>query len=127
MPKTRRQLDTEVLGELLSAVNFDRKDKMLKLLNPSTVSSDDAKNIVVEVELYIALLVVIYLLDQKRYDDVKDLADGLIIKIGHNVGQRKSLDPLNAKIYYYHRYSQSILLRFFYPISPYSSISTYIF
>jgi len=104
LPKTRRQLDTDVLGELLSSVSFDRKEKMLKLVNPSLAQKDDAKNIVVEVELYIALLVVIYLLDQKRYDEVKELADGLIIKIGHNVGQRKSLDPLNAKIYYYHRF-----------------------
>jgi 26S proteasome regulatory subunit N3 len=102
LPKTRRQLDTDVLGELLSTVSFDRKEKILKILNPSISQTDDAKNVVVEVELYIALLVVIYLLDQKRYDEVKELADGLIIKIGHNVGQRKALDPLNAKIYFYH-------------------------
>ena len=45
----------------------------------------------------------IYLLDQKRFGDVKELADNLLVKIGHNVGQRKATDPLNAKIYYYHR------------------------
>ena len=84
-------------------VIFERKDKLLKLINPDTSSSVDAKSVVHEVELYISLLVMIYLLDQKRFGDVKELADNLLVKIGHNVGQRKATDPLNAKIYYYHR------------------------
>lgn len=92
-----------MLSDLLSSVTFERKEKLLKLVNPTGSSSDDAKTVVVEVELYISLLVIIFLLDQKRYEDVRDLADALIIKIGHNVGQRRSMDPLNAKIYYYHR------------------------
>jgi len=102
LPKTRRQLDSDVLGELLSAVVFERRDSMIKLLKIETSPLDDAKTVVLEVELYIVLLIVIYLLDQKRYNDVRDIADDLIIKIGHNVGQRRSMDPLNAKIYYYH-------------------------
>jgi len=102
LPKTRRQLDGEVFGELLSSVKFERRDKLLKLVSPNASPKDDAKSVVDEVELYSCLLVLIYLLDQKRYDEVRDLADSLVIRIGSASGQRRSLDPLNAKVYYYH-------------------------
>ena len=73
---------------------------------------DDAKSVVDEVELYSCLLVLIYLLDQKRYDEVRDLADSLVIRIGSASGQRRSLDPLNAKVYYYHRWTISVVIKF---------------
>jgi 26S proteasome regulatory subunit N3 len=113
LPKTRRQLDCDVLGELLAGLSFDRpasdhrRDKMLKVIKPDVSIKDDAKAVVLEVEMYVALLVLIFLLDQKRHEEALELANELVATIGLQVGQRRSMDPLNAKIYYYHRFRRA--------------------
>ena len=56
-----------------------------------------------KVELYISLLILVKLIDQKKYDQAKEMADFLLRRIGSNHGNRRSADPLNAKIYFYHR------------------------
>ncbi|XP_070535762.1 26S proteasome non-ATPase regulatory subunit 3-like [Ptychodera flava] len=53
-----------------------------------------------ELEVYIHLLVVLYLIDNKRYSEAVKLSDLLMEKIQtHN---RRSLDQLSAKAYFYH-------------------------
>jgi len=117
LPKTRRQLDCDVLGELLAGLSFDRpasdhrRDRMLKVIKPDVTIKDDAKAVVLEVEMYVALLVLIFLLDQKRNEEALELANELVATIGLQVGQRRSMDPLNAKIYYYHSRVYEVLNR----------------
>merc|ERR1712227_307180 len=117
LPKTRRQLDCDVLGELLAGLSFDRpasdhrRDRMLKVIKPDVSIKDDAKAVVLEVEMYVALLVLIFLLDQKRNEEALELANELVATIGLQVGQRRSMDPLNAKIYYYHSRVYEVLNR----------------
>lgn len=87
-----------------------RRRKVQHILNFSRTSSNlcdflERKIIwTVKVELYLSLLILVKLLDQKKFDDAKSLADYLITKISINQGHRRSSDPLNAKLYYYHRY-----------------------
>ena len=80
---------------------------MLKVIKPDVTIKDDAKAVVLEVEMYVALLVLIFLLDQKRNEEALELANELVATIGLQVGQRRSMDPLNAKIYYYHRFGRA--------------------
>lgn len=103
LPKTRRCLDEEVLLSVISQFHFDRRDALLALLGLSA-KKNDTKAPCIEVEFYLTLISAIYLLDKERLEQAREILDNLLIRAGNNLGQRRSMDPLNAKIYFYHRY-----------------------
>ena len=106
LPKTRRSLDEEVLLAVISQFHFDRRDAVLGLLG-LTAKKVDTKAPCVEVELYLTLISAIYLLDKERLEQSREILDNLFVRAGNNLGQRRSMDPLNAKIYFYHRLENS--------------------
>nr|XP_006814940.1 PREDICTED: 26S proteasome non-ATPase regulatory subunit 3-like isoform X2 [Saccoglossus kowalevskii] len=53
-----------------------------------------------ELDVYIHLLVVLYLIDNKRYDEAVKCSDLLMEKL--TTYNRRSLDQLSARAYYYH-------------------------
>jgi len=102
LPRTRREVTDEILVKVIQPLNIERKGILLNFLGCKDTDKSDVKSVVVEVELYLSLLILVKLLDQKKFDDAKSLADYLITKVSINQGHRRSSDPLNAKLYYYH-------------------------
>ena len=54
-----------------------------------------------EGQLYLSLLILLKLLDANNNEAARELADHLVTRIGKQA-VRRSADPLNAKVYYYH-------------------------
>lgn len=101
LPKTRRFVDEEVLLAVISQFHFERRDAVLGLLG-LTAKKVDTKAPCSEVEVYLTLISAIYLLDKERLEQSREILDNLFVRAGNNLGQRRSMDPLNAKIYFYH-------------------------
>jgi len=102
LPKTRRELSEEIMISIIQPLNIEMKSVLLNLLGCSQPDKSEQKSVVLEVELYISLLILVKLIDAKKIDQGKELADLLIAKVSKNQSHRRSADPLNAKIYYYH-------------------------
>ena len=107
LPKTRRFVDEEVLLAVISQFHFERRDAVLGLLG-LTAKKVDTKAPCVEVEVYLTLISAIYLLDKERLEQSREILDNLFVRAGNNLGQRRSVDPLNAKIYFYHRFENRL-------------------
>lgn len=102
LPRTKREINDGILVKVIQPLNIERKGILLNFLNCKDVEKSDNKCVVVEVDLYLSLLILVKLLDQKKFEEAKSLADYLITKVSINQGHRRSSDPLNAKLYYYH-------------------------
>jgi 26S proteasome regulatory subunit N3 len=107
LPKTRRFVDEEVLLSVISQFHFERRDAVFGLLG-LTAKKVDTKAPCVEVEVYLTLISAIYLLDKERLEQSREILDNLFVRAGNNLGQRRSMDPLNAKIYFYHRFENHL-------------------
>ncbi|EDV28345.1 uncharacterized protein TRIADDRAFT_53909 [Trichoplax adhaerens] len=92
------------------ATDSPSKDRLLSFLDESMDIAEEGGDTVVEVrhkktdlleiEIYLHLLVLMHLLDSKRYDKAIACADLLIEKC--EVNTKHSLDLLSAKCYYYY-------------------------
>merc|ERR1712168_1791748 len=90
LPRTRREVTDEVPVKVIQPLNIERKGILLNFLGCKDIEKSDIKSVVVEVELYLSLLILVKLLDQKKFDDAKSLADYLITKVSINQGHRRS-------------------------------------
>jgi 26S proteasome regulatory subunit N3 len=127
LSKTRKELNVDILSKLISTFIADKaqKDQLLGYIGataaPSTPTPMEvdktkpagarsprperrppltpSKGGNAEVELYIQLLVMLYLLDQGKLDDVDACTKNYIAKIDQY--EKRSLDPFLAKGFFY--------------------------
>ncbi|KAK9765901.1 26S proteasome non-ATPase regulatory subunit [Basidiobolus ranarum] len=104
----RRRITSDVIKQAIQ-LKFPKehgmKSKLLSYLDTSESMEVDTHDVKVsealpEIELYIGLLVLTYLLDQKEYNKSIELANYLLDAV-HNYN-RRSLDQIAARIYFYH-------------------------
>merc|ERR1712123_272805 len=102
LPRTRREVSTDALVKIIQTLNLDRKAALLSALGCSQhEKSDSSSQLVMEGQLYLSLLILLKLLDSDNHEAARELADHLVTRIGKQA-VRRSADPLNAKVYYYH-------------------------
>merc|ERR1719500_2006657 len=105
LPRTRREVSTDALVKIIQPLNMDRKAALLSALGCSQQQqhekSDGTSQLVMEGQLYLSLLILLKLLDANNNEAARELADHLVTRIGKQA-VRRSADPLNAKVYYYH-------------------------
>ncbi|KAJ8284459.1 hypothetical protein COCON_G00033090 [Conger conger] len=114
LPSTSRRLNPNVLHKAVSGFytsNAAGKEFLLGFLEePMDMEGDvqfrprtgkaAAAPLLPEVEAYLQLLVVVYLTNNKRYTEAQKVSDELLQKISSQ--NRRALDLVAAKCYYYH-------------------------
>uniref|UniRef100_A0A915CBY4 PCI domain-containing protein n=1 Tax=Parascaris univalens TaxID=6257 RepID=A0A915CBY4_PARUN len=127
LPKTRKQINADVLHKLVTiqlvALPLNREQLLawLPALPPSSTAIPMEIDVggrgggrsprptrragagvtspVPEVELYVHLLVLVYLVDQKRWNFAEKCAESLIGRLDHH--DKRSLDAIAAKAFFY--------------------------
>ncbi|KAJ4921367.1 hypothetical protein JOQ06_022811 [Pogonophryne albipinna] len=126
LPSTSRRLNTNVLHKALTGFftnNTVTRDFLLsKLEEPMEVVDGDVVQfrprtgkaasapLLPEVEAYLQLLLVVHLTSSKRYSEAQKVSDDLLQKIGSK--NRRALDLVAAKCYYYHARVYEFLKQF---------------
>ncbi|XP_042631825.1 26S proteasome non-ATPase regulatory subunit 3-like [Cyprinus carpio] len=114
LPSTSRRLNHNVLQKAVSGFftsNAASKEFLLGFLDELVEREGDvqfrprtgkaaATPLIPEVEAYLQLLLVVYLTNNKHYDKAQRVSDDLLQKIGSQ--NRRALDLVAAKCYYYH-------------------------
>uniref|UniRef100_H2ZG81 PCI domain-containing protein n=1 Tax=Ciona savignyi TaxID=51511 RepID=H2ZG81_CIOSA len=110
LPTTRKKLNMNMLTKLIKLFfNGPSKSDLFSCLeeNMETDSSDPVKPSrqakvprIPETEIYVYLLVLIYLIDSKSNSLAMKLSNKLVTKLVNE--NRRSLDPLAAKCYFYY-------------------------
>uniref|UniRef100_A0A673MRY7 26S proteasome non-ATPase regulatory subunit 3 n=1 Tax=Sinocyclocheilus rhinocerous TaxID=307959 RepID=A0A673MRY7_9TELE len=115
LPSTSRRLNPNVLQKAVSGFftcNAASKEFLLRFLDevPDPTEGDvafrprtgkaAATPLIPEVEAYLQLLMVVYLTNKTRYAEAQKVSDDLLQKIGSQ--NRRALDLVAAKCYYYH-------------------------
>ncbi|KAL0992692.1 hypothetical protein UPYG_G00096850 [Umbra pygmaea] len=114
LPSTSRRLNPNVLHKAVSGFytsNATGKEFLLGFLEEPMDTEGDvqfrprtgkaaATQLIPEVEAYLQLLLVVYLTNNKRYAEAQKVSDDLLQKIGSQ--NRRALDLVAAKCYYYH-------------------------
>jgi len=121
IPITRRQITAELLITLIKEYFPALNEDSLELLHVLTQVKDDAMEveespaqeskapakepaaqILPEVQVYLHLLVIIFLLDKKRSSMASAISTSLIQKLQQSQFNRRTLDPLLSKAYFYY-------------------------
>uniref|UniRef100_A0A3B4WL35 26S proteasome non-ATPase regulatory subunit 3 n=1 Tax=Seriola lalandi dorsalis TaxID=1841481 RepID=A0A3B4WL35_SERLL len=115
LPSTSRRLNTNVLHKAICGFftnNATTRDFLLGFLEePMEMAEGDVQfrprtgkaasaPLLPEVEAYLQLLLVVHLTNNKRYTEAQKVSDDLLQKIGSK--NRRALDLVAAKCYYYH-------------------------
>ncbi|XP_036408580.1 26S proteasome non-ATPase regulatory subunit 3-like [Megalops cyprinoides] len=114
LPSTSRRLNPNVLHKAISGFftsNAAGKEFLLSFLEEPMDADGDfqfrprtgkaaSTPLLPEVEAYLQLLLVVYLTNNKRYLDAQKVSDDLLQRIGSQ--NRRALDLVAAKCYYYH-------------------------
>ncbi|KAL7829184.1 hypothetical protein AOLI_G00300690 [Acnodon oligacanthus] len=114
LPSTSRRLNPNVLHKAVSGFytsNAASKEFLLSFLEEPMDTEGDvqfrprtgkaaATPLIPEVEAYLQLLLVVYLTNNKRYTEAQKVSDDLLQKISSQ--NRRALDLVAAKCYYYH-------------------------
>ncbi|SAM07506.1 hypothetical protein [Absidia glauca] len=108
LPSIRRRLTAPVLAQVITEYygNDERKNELLQLLgetagdNMDLDSNDKKSAILPEIDIYLHLNVIIYLLDKKELDKGARLANATVDRLVPL--NRRTLDLLAARIYFYH-------------------------
>uniref|UniRef100_A0A673IXN1 26S proteasome non-ATPase regulatory subunit 3 n=1 Tax=Sinocyclocheilus rhinocerous TaxID=307959 RepID=A0A673IXN1_9TELE len=114
LPSTSRRLNPNVLQKAVSGYftcNAASKEFLLRFLDEPVEKEGDvafrprtgkaaATPLIPEVEAYLQLLMVVYLTNKTRYAEAQKVSDDLLQKIGSQ--NRRALDLVAAKCYYYH-------------------------
>ncbi|KAG0457040.1 hypothetical protein HPP92_021865 [Vanilla planifolia] len=72
----------------------------------SAAQQGHAKHSLPEIEIYCYLLVLIFLIDQKRYDEAKACSSACIARL--KTVNRRTVDVLACRIYFYYSYSHEL-------------------
>ncbi|XP_014813393.1 PREDICTED: 26S proteasome non-ATPase regulatory subunit 3 [Calidris pugnax] len=114
LPSTSRRLNSNVLHKAINGFftsNTTTRDFLLGFLEESMETEAELQfrprtgkaasaPLLPEVETYLQLLLVIYLMNSKRYPEAQKVSDDLMQKISSQ--NRRALDLVVAKCYYYH-------------------------
>ncbi|NWU72338.1 PSMD3 ATPase, partial [Pterocles burchelli] len=114
LPSTSRRLNSNVLHKAINGFftsNSTVRDFLLGFLEESMDTEAELQfrprtgkaasaPLLPEVETYLQLLLVIYLMNSKRYPEAQKVSDDLMQKISSQ--NRRALDLVVAKCYYYH-------------------------
>jgi 26S proteasome regulatory subunit N3 len=119
---TRRRITTAILKDIINQSfpdeNSAERNNLIKTLDkvpaepqPMEIAKEDtasaeqrkATSLLPEVEIYLHLLVVIYLIDKKLYNEAVISSTQLVERL--NSFNRRTLNPLSAKVYFYYSYS----------------------
>ncbi|KAG1462773.1 hypothetical protein G6F56_005441 [Rhizopus delemar] len=105
LPSIRRRLTSDILAQVISEYygpnDLNTKNELLKYLNENGSSTEEEKqNALSEVDVYIHLNVLIYLLDKNEIEKGIELSNKTIQKMTEM--NRRTMDPLAARIYFYH-------------------------
>eukprot|EP00066_Takifugu_rubripes_P002880 XP_003965069.1 PREDICTED: 26S proteasome non-ATPase regulatory subunit 3 [Takifugu rubripes] len=115
LPSTSRRLNTNVVNKTICGFftnNSTTRDFLLSFLEePMEMADGDVQfrprtgkaasaPLLPEVEAYLQLLLVVHLTNNKRYTEAQKVSDDLLQKIGSK--NRRALDLVAAKCYYYH-------------------------
>ncbi|KAG0744330.1 hypothetical protein G6F57_001995 [Rhizopus arrhizus] len=106
LPSIRRRLTSEILAQVIVdyyGPNDEQiKNELLIYLNEKDTSTTEGEkpNALPEVDMYIHLNVLIYLLDQNEIEKGIELSNKTIQRM--NAMNRRTMDPLAARIYFYH-------------------------
>ncbi|KAI8341521.1 proteasome regulatory subunit C-terminal-domain-containing protein [Chlamydoabsidia padenii] len=107
LPSIRRRLTAPVLAQIINEAygNDERKNDLLKLLGETIESMDvddnDKKSTILpEIDIYLHLNVLIYLLDKNELEKGLQLANNTVNRLVPL--NRRTLDLLAARIYFYH-------------------------
>ncbi|KAK4803948.1 hypothetical protein SAY86_003765 [Trapa natans] len=69
-------------------------------------SQAPAKHLLPELEIYCFLLMLLFLIDQKRYDEAKACSSAGIVRLKNF--NRRTIDVLASRLYYYYSYSHEL-------------------
>lgn len=72
----------------------------------SSAAQGSAKHSLPEIEIYSYLLVLIFLIDQKRYDEAKSCSSASIVRLKSI--NRRTVDVLASRLYFYYSYSHEL-------------------
>ncbi|ORZ22444.1 proteasome regulatory subunit C-terminal-domain-containing protein [Absidia repens] len=105
LPSIRRRLTSPVLAQVITEYfgADDRKNELLQALgevNMDMDSTDKISTILPEIDIYLHLNVIIYLLDKNELDKGLKLANATVDRLVPL--NRRTLDLLAARIYFYH-------------------------
>lgn len=111
--RLRRKLTDVMLARVLSE-QYPESEARAKLarffpaapevVEPMKVDGAEqtAKEFTPELEIYLRLLVVVYLVDKKQFADARGVVEDLVDYL--STFNRRTLDPLSAKVYYYYSF-----------------------
>lgn len=116
----RRKLTSSVVAGFLSSVLMPGSDAFTKLSSYTPKEADysmdvdsatpashaPAKQPLPEIEIYCYLLVLIFLIDQKRYDEAKACSSASIARLKNL--NRRTVDVLASRLYFYYSYSYEL-------------------
>ncbi|CEJ03868.1 hypothetical protein RMCBS344292_17843 [Rhizopus microsporus] len=107
LPSIRRRLTSAILAQVISDYygpnNQDVKNELLRYLNESDKASateEERPNVLPEVDMYIHLNVLIFLLDKNEIEQGIELSTKAVERIVSM--NRRTMDQLAARIYFYH-------------------------
>ncbi|KAG2198675.1 proteasome regulatory subunit C-terminal-domain-containing protein [Mucor mucedo] len=108
LPSIRRRLTSDILAQVISdyfGPNDSQKTELLKYLSeiekPTTEEDVEKKGSVLpEVDIYLHLNVLIYLLDKNEIAKGLELANKTVDRM--NVMNRRTMDQIAARVYFYH-------------------------
>ncbi|KAJ8658422.1 hypothetical protein O0I10_005774 [Lichtheimia ornata] len=107
LPSIRRRLTSSILSQVISeyyGTDASQASELLNYLGESDtgmdVDSTKDKNILPEVDMYLHLMTMIYLLDQNELQKGMELAGKSVEKLVKL--NRRTMDQLAARIYFYH-------------------------
>ncbi|EPB85306.1 hypothetical protein HMPREF1544_07920 [Mucor circinelloides 1006PhL] len=109
LPSIRRRLTSDILAQVISdyyGSNDAQKTELLSYLGESAKSSSteedaDKKHAVLpEVDIYLHLNVLIYLLDKNEIEKGLELSNKTVEKM--TIMNRRTLDQIAARVYFYH-------------------------
>jgi len=112
--KLRRKLSSKLI--LRACKEFypagEQRQKIFELLDTENQmqTEEGPKEIAPEVQVFLHLLTVVYLLDSKRYSDSAKHSAWLLDLLSN--WNRRTLDPLSAKVYFYYSRSHELTGQF---------------
>eukprot|EP01134_Creolimax_fragrantissima_P001123 CFRG1123T1 len=116
IPSTRKLLDGTILAQIIAQTIGNNSD-LVRSLSVFTGEADSAalgdkkrKGSTAEVDTYLQILVIIWLLDSKRIDEAVACSTDLIERV--SAYNRRSLDPLSARAFYYYGRAYELAGRF---------------
>ncbi|KAG0461852.1 hypothetical protein HPP92_020328 [Vanilla planifolia] len=95
---------SETLSKLSTYLPKDEHE--MEVETASAASHGPSKHSIPDVEMYCYLLVLIFLIDQKRYDEAKACSSASIARLKNL--NRRTVDVLASRLYFYYSYSHEL-------------------